>query len=381
MQLAGLERSPIAVWVYDPDEARICWANDAALLLWRATSREELYARSMRPIPESVQTRFDANFARARAGEAVWADWTFFPRGEPVRARLQFQAIRLDDGRVGALQQAIVAEEEPAPEQARGVEALLHTSLMVALVEFSGAVLMCNPAALATFGADADWRGWLVDAGEAAAILREAAGGEVVRQEVRARTRVGERWHAVEARRLRDVVSGELVVLVQHSDETARRGAEDEASSRGRVIEELDRALRTVEAQRQEIVALSAPLLEVGPQVLALPIIGGLDTERGAEVCERLLHAVRDRRASAVILDFTGSATLDVGSAALVGQILRAVALLGARVMVTGIGPAQAAGLAEARVSLAGAAVLRSLAEAIAAARGGARQGARGLAK
>src|SRR5262249_14731324 len=152
----------------------------------------------------------------------------------------------------------------------------------------------------------------------------------IFQMEAMARTLAGERWHAIEARRTTDPVTGKQAILVHQTDETARYTAERTVAAKAQMIEELNQTLTLVEKQRQQILALSAPVLEVGERMLALPIIGALDRDRTAELSERLLRATAERRARDVILDVTGADVLDASSAEYLVKLIRAIHLLGA---------------------------------------------------
>lgn len=97
-----------------------------------------------------------------------------------------------------------------------------------------------------------------------------------------------------------------------------------------------------VSSQREELLELSAPILEAAPGVLLLPVIGRLDGERCARVAERLLRAIARRPTRAVVFDLTGmDASGSASIAALVG-IFRAAALMGAACLLSGVTPASA---------------------------------------
>lgn len=366
-RLAGFELAVFPVWVMDPGPPlRVAWANAKAAELWRAPSLEELYARDFGAVPAAVKVRLDATLEVVRAGGSMWEEWTFYPKGEPIRAKIYFSPLTLDDGRFAVLQQVLPREEGPDPTIVRAAEALMFTSVIIALVTFGGEVLNRNTAAQAAFKDAGDsWPKWLCDPSEGEELLRAASGGEVVKRLVLARTAEGERFHAVEIRPIRDAVSGTMAALIHHTDETARVGAEERATSREALLQELDNTLAIVSRQREEILELSAPLLEVGSDTLAVPIIGQFDRVRSQEIAGRLLSAIQARRIRAVILDMTGAAPSDAAGADFLLQVVRAVALLGARPIMTGLRPALARTLADAGFDAGGAPVLRTLADGV----------------
>lgn len=127
-----------------------------------------------------------------------------------------------------------------------------------------------------------------------------------------------------------------------------------------------ERALRAAEAERAALQAqviaaqeatireLSTPLIPIGDGVLVAPIVGRLDRVRAAALLERVLAAVAERRARTVVLDVTGVAEIDVEATHGLLQVARAVRLLGAAAVLTGIRPEVAHALIDAGVDLAG---------------------------
>lgn len=134
-----------------------------------------------------------------------------------------------------------------------------------------------------------------------------------------------------------------------------------------------ERALRQAEAERAALQAqviaaqaatireLSTPLIPIGDGVLVVPIVGRIDHVRANVLLERLLAGVAERRAHAAILDLTGVAEIDAEAANGLVQVARAVRLLGATAVVTGVHPAVARTLIALNVDLAGLVTLDSL--------------------
>lgn len=132
--------------------------------------------------------------------------------------------------------------------------------------------------------------------------------------------------------------------------------------------------LIAAERQNQELIErlrvaldeLSTPVLEVWRDVLALPVIGLVDTQRSAQMTERLLGEVASRRARQVIVDLTGVEVVDTATADRLVALARSVRMLGAECIVTGIRPAVAQTMVMAGVDLGGTVTLRNLAHALA---------------
>jgi rsbT co-antagonist protein RsbR len=94
---------------------------------------------------------------------------------------------------------------------------------------------------------------------------------------------------------------------------------------------------QTIRQQQDAIRELSTPTLQVRDQLLILPIIGVLDTQRAKQLTDSLLHAIRAHRARVVVMDITGVATVDSKVANHLIQTVEAAALMGAAVIVTGV--------------------------------------------
>ena len=368
-RLAAFESSSVPTWVFDADYFRQRWANPAALELWRATTPEELYARDYSDMSESTRTRMQGYIAGFRIGNNAQEQWTLYPQGEPVTMNLFLSGIPLDDQRMGVLIQAFEKEQGPAPDLVRSIEALRHTSLMVTLIDIDGNIVLQNPAAIRKFGSLRAFASRFVDDVVSDAIIEAARAGEVFQLETSVYTEEGLKWHSIEARTLQDPATGETVVLVQHTDETARRQAEQRAEDEGRLAAELRGTLAIVERQKAEIVSLSAPMLEVSASSIAIPIIGTLDSQRAGVLEQRILAMVANRGATCVILDLTGADAISTAqTAAQVVRLARAIRLLGARTIVTGIMSTLARTLVLADVDMRDVVLLRTLRDGIAAA-------------
>jgi len=128
---------------------------------------------------------------------------------------------------------------------------------------------------------------------------------------------------------------------------------------------ELEEKLAMIEVQRAAIRELSTPIIEVWEGVLCLPVVGVLDTTRSAEMTEALLTTIVETRASCAIIDITGIQVMDTGTADHFLRMARAVRLLGANCLLTGINPAIAQTIIHMGVDLSGVSTHRSLRNAL----------------
>jgi rsbT co-antagonist protein RsbR len=160
--------------------------------------------------------------------------------------------------------------------------------------------------------------------------------------------------------------------LEEAAAEVERRAAEAfrQAEAKAALVEELDQKLGIIEAQHQEILALSAPLLDVGERVLAVPIVGALTATRTIEIMTRLLNAIVERQVERVVVDLTGLETIEMDTADQLMGIIRAIRLLGSEAVITGIRPAVAQIIVELGIDLSAFNTKRTLRAALLGATG-----------
>lgn len=122
------------------------------------------------------------------------------------------------------------------------------------------------------------------------------------------------------------VVSSAITVSIDIS-EAKRREAE------------LQSKLDLIEKQQKVIRDLSTPIIEVWDRVLTLPMVGVVDSMRASEVMDNLLSAIVGKGARYAILDLTGVDAVDTRTASYLLDLVRAIRLLGAEGVITGIRP------------------------------------------
>jgi rsbT co-antagonist protein RsbR len=97
-----------------------------------------------------------------------------------------------------------------------------------------------------------------------------------------------------------------------------------------------------IDAQRSALRELSTPLIPLSSSVVLMPLIGSVDTARAQQVMETLLEGIAMYQADTAILDITGVSVVDTQVANALIQTAQAVRLLGAQVVLTGIGAVMA---------------------------------------
>ncbi|WP_046866038.1 STAS domain-containing protein [Microvirga massiliensis] len=91
--------------------------------------------------------------------------------------------------------------------------------------------------------------------------------------------------------------------------------------------------------QQEEIAELSTPVVKLWDGILALPLIGTLDSARTQVVMENLLQSIVDQNAEIAIIDITGVPTVDTLVAQHLLKTVAAARLMGADCIVSGIRP------------------------------------------
>jgi rsbT co-antagonist protein RsbR len=125
--------------------------------------------------------------------------------------------------------------------------------------------------------------------------------------------------------------------------------------------------------QQQELLELSTPVVVLWEGVLALPLIGTLDSARTQVVMESLLEKIVETGAGIAIIDITGVPTVDTLVAQHLLKTVAAARLMGAECVISGIRPQIAQTIVHLGVDLGDVMTKATLADALAVAlrRGG----------
>ena len=188
--------------------------------------------------------------------------------------------------------------------------------------------------------------------------------GEVLEEEVVIRNarRVSEVRMRVSWTPLRDEKGEIYSALGASVDITRQRTLESELVKRNEELsasEEVKSGL--IDRLRHAVDELSNPILEVWDDVLAMPIIGIVDSRRTSDMVQRLLAEVARTQASFVIVDLTGVEIVDTKTADHLMKLIRKVELVGARCVLTGIRPAVSETLVDIGVDFGKMTTLRNL--------------------
>ena len=120
--------------------------------------------------------------------------------------------------------------------------------------------------------------------------------------------------------------------------------------------------------QQQELLELSTPVVRLWDGVLALPLIGTLDSARTQVVMESLLQRIVETGAGIAIIDITGVPTVDTLVAQHLLKTVSAARLMGADCIISGIRPQIAQTIVHLGVQLGDVTTKATLADALAVA-------------
>jgi rsbT co-antagonist protein RsbR len=121
-----------------------------------------------------------------------------------------------------------------------------------------------------------------------------------------------------------------------------------------------------IQRQSRQLMELSTPVVRLWRHVLAVPLIGTLDTARTQIVMESLLQAIQDDEAKIAIIDITGVLTVDTAVAQHLMHTVNAVRLMGADCVISGIRPPIAQTIAQLGIDLSTILTRATLADALA---------------
>lgn len=121
-----------------------------------------------------------------------------------------------------------------------------------------------------------------------------------------------------------------------------------------------------IQRQQEEMLELSTPVVKLWDGVLALPMIGTLDSARTQVVMESLLNRIVESGSQIAILDITGVPTVDTLVAQHLLKTVTALRLMGAECIISGVRPQIAQTIVHLGVDLQGVITKATLADALA---------------
>jgi len=154
-------------------------------------------------------------------------------------------------------------------------------------------------------------------------------------------------------------INGKKLAFKLVRDVTERKVAEKKSQERAAAMEALNQALKNeieerkraeeiVSRQAREIMEVSIPVIQIWEGIVSVPLIGTLDSQRTQQLMEQLLQRIVETNSIVALIDVTGVPTIDTQTAQHLIETMKAVQLLGAQVILTGIRP----GIAQTLVHL-----------------------------
>jgi rsbT co-antagonist protein RsbR len=122
----------------------------------------------------------------------------------------------------------------------------------------------------------------------------------------------------------------------------------------------------TIRRQQEELLELSTPVIKLWHGVLAVPMIGVLDSSRTQMVMEALLQKIVETGSELAIIDITGVPTVDTLVAQHLLKTVTAIRLMGADCIISGVRPQIAQTIVHLGIDLQGVRTKATLADALA---------------
>ncbi|MDI3287302.1 AAA family ATPase [Polyangium sp. 15x6] len=180
-------------------------------------------------------------------------------------------------------------------------------------------------------------------------------------------------------------VSAELRELNQHLEQGIARRTEELSAAKERLERELEERAQAetaraalqeemIQMQSARLEELSTPLIPITEEILVLPLIGTMDTQRAEAMMNAVLHGTQQHGARTVIIDVTGMKRVDARAAGALLQSASALRLIGAEVVLTGMRPDFARAIVDLDLDLAALVTKGTLQSGIAYAMGRARR-------
>jgi rsbT co-antagonist protein RsbR len=128
-----------------------------------------------------------------------------------------------------------------------------------------------------------------------------------------------------------------------------------------RLVQTLEQNMDRMADQHRTIMSLSTPSLLVWKGIVVLPLIGMLDAQRAQNLSGALLNRVAQHSTDVVIVDVTGVAEVDEATVNHLLNTFSALRLLGAKCILTGLGPENARKMSTLSVDMSAIAICGSL--------------------
>ncbi|WP_434426034.1 PAS domain-containing protein [Nannocystis pusilla] len=355
-----LQQAPFVVLRIDADARILDWNDEAGALLGLDPARDRGRTLAERVPVEGGDVAWRGLLGEARGARRTWTtrcdDRTFTctwlvqplrdPTGAPAGAMLYGRDVNVE-----------TETERRIHLERTALRAILdNLALSVWIIDPKGDYLFAEGKGLAHFGLTPE----MLAGGNILTAFPDNPATETIRAGLS-----GQHAHYPSVEAGCDFENWQIPVRARGGEVTALVGVTLNVTETRRNERELQTRLEQIERQQQAIRELSTPIIEVWDHVLTLPIIGLVDSVRTAEIMDSLLQAVARSRARFAILDMTGVDVVDTGTASHLLGLIRAIRLLGAEGILTGIHPNIAQTVVALGVDLSGLVVRSTLREAL----------------
>ena len=243
LQVFELLRTP--VWIFDITRHAMWWGNRAALAFWQASSLEDLLDRDFSSDSDMVRERLRQVVDNTPAGEHVTETWTLYPHGNPTLITIDLSPIRIEGDRDAVLIEGHVQLDMIRdPDAIRLLEAARNTPMLVSTFGLEdGRIRSQNTAAAGIYGLNISQPGQTVTLTDrygdliTASLLDNCRAKRFFQCDASVQGPTKLRWHHVDARRGRDPVTGDPVVVVTEEDITSRVEAWQQLENLNRTLE------------------------------------------------------------------------------------------------------------------------------------------------
>ncbi|MEQ8653939.1 MAG: ATP-binding protein [Kiloniellales bacterium] len=253
------------MWIFDVDRHAMWWGNVSALTFWNADGLAAFQAKDFSGDSQIVRDRLQQIVTSGAKGARFQESWTLYPAGQPTTILADIAPIYIAEGRRAILVEASYPLDfAQDPEALRLLEAAKNSPLMISTYSLSGALLAQNTAAAICYGAtrldfadDASvLKRRIAEPALSHALLQAAREDQEVQREFSVETQAGRRWHRVTARRGRDPITGQAVLILSEED------IDDLITSRSRLAEAKERLEERVVERTQALTAANRSLKE-----------------------------------------------------------------------------------------------------------------------
>jgi len=222
-----LDRLQTPVWIFDIEQARMHYANAAAVRLWNAETPQALHARDFAAsMSETTRQRLADYLPRLAGGEVIDEHWSFYPGDQAISLHCRCSSVALDDGRTGMLVEGLESEISLDASSLRALEAVRHTPMLVSVFNAQGYLLTRNPAALAARQELTSFAACFADQDLAEQTLHRLESERWYSVEAIMRISGGQRWHHVDLCRATDPKTGLPMIVMGEFDITPRKRLE-----------------------------------------------------------------------------------------------------------------------------------------------------------